>query len=218
MLYDAPHRGSPSPTMSDATTILVDTDLERDYAAAAATGLYLRLVGDGTISSVYEVESEPRFRVLDERLTQETGVYAIGLHASNHRWRDDEQGGSRLVEGGPENGIFCRYDGSFTIRCPECRQPLAPGDEGSEALEEALAVWCDAPNSAYVACPGCAAWTPLTLWRSPAHDFAVGHFAITLYGTHLRSLTDIDHDHFATLLRHRLGDLAGDFAVVYARA
>lgn len=218
MLYDAPHRGSPSPTMSDATTILVDTDLERDDAAAAATGLYLRLVGDGTISSVYEVESEPRFRVLDERFTQETGVYAIGLHASNHRWRDDEQGGSRLVEGGPENGIFCRYDGSFTIRCPECRQPLAPGDEGSEALEEALAVWCDAPNSAYVACPGCAAWTPLTLWRSPAHDFAVGHFAITLYGTHLRSLTDVDHDHFATLLRHRLGDLAGDFAVVYARA
>lgn len=218
MLYDAPHRGSPSPTMSDATTILVDTDLERDDAAAAATGLYLRLVGDGTISSVYEVESEPRFRVLDERLTQETGVYAIGLHASNHRWRDDEQGGSRLVEGGPENGIFCRYDGSFTIRCPECRQPLAPGDEGSEALEEALAVWCDAPNSAYVVCPGCTAWTPLTLWRSPAHDFAVGHFAITLYGTHLRSLTDSDHDHFATLLRQRLGDLASDFAVVYARA
>jgi len=218
MLYDAPRRGSPSPTMSDATTILVDTDLERDDAAAAATGLYLRLVGDGTISSIYEVESEPRFRVLDERLTQDTGVYAIGLHASNHRWRDDEQGGSRMVEGGPENGIFCRYDGSFTIRCPECRQPLAPGDEGSEALEEALAVWCDAPNSAYVACPGCAAWTPLTLWRSPAHDFAVGHFAITLYGTHLRSLTDSDHDHFATLLRQRLGDVAGDFAVVYARA
>lgn len=218
MLYDAPHWGSPSPTMSDATTILVDTDLERDDAAAAATGLYLRLVGDGTLSPVYEVESEPRFRVLDERLTQETGVYAIGLHASSHRWRDDEKGGSHLVEGGPENGIFCRYDGSFTIRCPECRQPLAPGDEGSEALEEALAVWCDAPNSAYVACPGCAAWTPLTLWRSPAHDFAVGHFAITLYGTHLRGLTDSDHDHAATLLRHRLGDVAGDFAVVYARA
>lgn len=218
MLYDAPHWGSPSPTMSDATTILVDTDLERDDAAAAATGLYLRLVGDGTISSVYEVESEPRFRVLDERLTQDTGVYAIGLHASSHRWRDDEHGGSHLVEGGPENGIFCRYDGSFTIRCPECRQPLAPGDEGSEALEEALAVWCDAPNSAYVACPGCAAWTPLTSWRSPAHDFAVGHFAITLYGTHLRSLTDGDHDHAATLLRQRLGDVAGDFAVVYAKA
>lgn len=218
MLYEAPRWGSPSPTMSDATTILVDTDLERDDAAAAATGLYLRLVGDGTISPVYEVESEPRFRVLDERLTQETGVYAIGLHANSHRWRDDEQGGSRLVEGGPENGIFCRYDGSFTIRCPECRQPLAPGDDGSEALEEALAVWCDAPNSAYVACPGCAAWTPLTLWHSPAHDFAVGHFAITLYGTHLRSLTDNAHDHAATLLRHRLGDLAGDFAVVYARA
>jgi hypothetical protein len=218
MLYEAPRWGSPSPTMSDATTILVDTDLERDDAAAAATGLYLRLVGDGTISPIYEVESEPRFRVLDERLTQETGVYAIGLHASSHRWCDDEQGGSRLVEGGPENGIFCRYDGSFTIRCPECRQPLAPGDEGSEALEEALAVWCDAPNSAYVACPGCAAWTPLTLWRSPAHDFAVGHFAITLYGTHLHSLTGKAHDHDATLLRHRLGDLAGDFAVVYAKA
>jgi hypothetical protein len=204
--------------MSDATTILVDTDLEHDDAAAAATGLYLRLVGDGTIAPVYEVESEPRFRVLDERLTEETGVYAIGLHASNHRWRDDEHGGSRLVEGGPENGIFCRYDGSFTIRCPECRQPLAPGDEGSEALEEALAVWCDAPNSAYVACPGCAAWTPLTSWQSPAHDFAVGHYAITLYGTHLRSLTDSNNDHAATLLRHRLGDLASDFAVVYARA
>jgi hypothetical protein len=218
MLYDAPHRGSPSLTMSDATTILVDTDLERDDAAAAATGLYLQLVGDGTISSIYEVESEPRFRVLDERLTQATGVYAIGLHASHHRWRDDEKGGSHLVDGGPENGIFCRYDGGFTIRCPECRQPLAPGDEGSEALEEALAVWCDAPNSAYVACPGCAAWTPLALWRSPAHDFAVGHFAVTLYGTHLRSLTDGDPSHAATALRHRLGDIAGDFAVVYAKA
>src|ERR1700744_4200114 len=112
ILYEGPRWGSTSPTMSDATTILVDTDLERDDAAAAATGLYLRLGGDGTISPVYEVEREPRLGVLDERLTQETGVCAIGLHANSRRWRDDEKGGSRMHEGGPENGIFCRDDGS----------------------------------------------------------------------------------------------------------
>lgn len=218
MLYDAPRGGSPSLTMSDATTILVDTDLERDDAAAAATDLYLHLVGDGTIAAQPSDDEDTRFRVLDERFTAETGVHAIGLHASGHRWYEDGHGGARLIDGGRENGIFCRYDGSFTIRCPECREPLAPGDEGSEALEEALAVWCDAPDSAYVACPSCATWTPLHLWRSPAHDFAVGHFAITLYGAHLKGLVGDGDEHAATLLRHRLGDLAGDYTVVFAKA
>lgn len=204
--------------MSDATTILVDTDLERDDAAAAATSLYLHLVGDGTISPLPIGDEETRFRVLDERLMADTGIRAIGLHASGHRWREDGNGGARLVDGGRENGIFCRYDGGFVIRCPECRETLAPGDEGSEALEEALAVWCDAPDSAYVACPSCATWTPLHLWRSPANDFAVGHFAITLYGAHLQGLARDGDEHAATALRQRLGDIAGDYTVVFAKA
>lgn len=215
MLYDLPHRGSPSVLMSDATTILVDSRLERDDAAAAATALYLRLVGDGTIGS-HAHGAEARFRVTDERLRHDTGILAIGLHASGHRWVDGPDG-SHLVEGGPENGIFSRYDRGFTIRCPDCRTDLSPGEEGSEALEEALSIWCDSPDSAYVACPSCANWTPLVQWRSPNHDFAVGHFAITLYGSHLLSLASTGN-HAATELRQRLGDVAGDYAVVFARA
>jgi len=204
--------------MSDAITILVDTELERDDAAAAATELYRRLVGTGTLAAAPGTEEETRFRVLDDALLNEAGVHSISLHASGHRWCDDDKGGAMMVDGGRENGIFCPYDGTFSIRCPECRQLLSPGDEGSEALEEALAVWIDAPNSAYVACPGCAAWTPLGSWTSPFHDFAVGHFAITLYGAHVRALTGGGDDHAATLLRYRLGDLASDFSVVFARA
>lgn len=217
MLYDAPRGESTSLLMSDATTILVDTELERDDAAAAAVELYRRLVGEGSIAPLPSNPSAPCFPVLDDPLFAESGVRAIGLHASGHRWREDGTGGAVLIDGGRENGIFCPYDGSFCIRCPECNQPLAPGDDGSEALEEALAVWCEAPDSAYVACPSCANWTPLTQWRSPGHDFAVGHFAITLYGAHVRSLTGAGADHAATLLRHRLGDLASDYAVVFAR-
>lgn len=215
MLYDRPRGGSPSRLMSDATTILVDSRLERDDAAAAATALYLRLVGDGTIAAQVH-GTEPRFRVVDERLREQTGILAIGLHASGHRWVAGPEE-SHLVEGGPDNGIFCRYDSGFTVRCPECHVDLSPGDDGSDALEEALTVWCDAPDSAYVACPACAHWTPLSQWRSPAHDFAVGHFAITLYGSHLHGLTG-GGDHQATLLRHRMGDLAADYTVVFARA
>ncbi|SEM41885.1 hypothetical protein SAMN02800694_1011 [Luteibacter sp. UNCMF331Sha3.1] len=218
MLYDEPHGGSPSLIMSDATTILVDTDLERDDAAAAAMDLYLHLVGDGIIAAHPSGDEEARFRVLDERFVADTGIVAIGLHASGHRWREDGRGGAELVDGGRENGIFCRYDGSFSIRCPECGDRLSPGDDGSEALEEALAVWCDAPDSAYVACPSCATWTPLHLWRSPEHDFAVGHYAITLYGAHLKGLLGQANAHAATALRHRLGDLAGDYTVVFAKA
>jgi hypothetical protein len=218
MLYDAPRGGSTSLLMSDATTILVDTELERDDAAAAAVDLYRRLVGDGTIAPLPANLADPYFPVIDDHFLVGSGVRAVGLHASGHRWRADGMGGAMLIDGGRENGIFCPYDGSFSIRCPECRLALAPGDDGSEALEEALAVWCEAPDSAYVACPACSNWTPLTQWRSPAHDFAVGHFAITLYGAHLRSLTGGGDDHAATLLRHRLGDLASDFAVVFARA
>jgi len=217
MLYDAPGGSPPSLVMSDATTILVDTDLERDDAAAAAVGLYLRLVGDGTIAARPEGDEEARFPVLDERFVADTGIRAIGLHASGHRWCGDGHGGAHLVDGGRENGIFCRYDGGFTIRCPECHAALSLGDEGSDALEEALVVWCDAPDSAYVACPTCATWTSLHLWRSPAHDFAVGHFAITLYGAHLKGLLGGD-EYAATLLRHRLGDIAGDYTVVFAKA
>jgi hypothetical protein len=202
--------------MSHATTLLVDTDLERDDAAAAATALYLQLVGDGTISAVPGEGSEPTFAVLDVRLSTDTGITAIGLHASGHRWRPDGQG-AEMVDGGPENGIFCRYDGGFTIRCPQCRELLSPGDEGSDALEDALAVWCDSPDSAFVACPACSTWTPLTTWRSPAHDFAVGHFAISLHGAHLHAFTD-GRDHAATALRLRLGDIAGDYTVVYSSA
>lgn len=218
MLYDAPRGGSPSLLMSDATTILVDTELERDDAAAAAMALYRRLVGDGSIGALPTQGADPYFPVLEGSFLAGSGVRAIGLHASAHRWRDDDTGGAMLVDGGRENGIFCPYDGSFRIRCPECDQPLAPGDEGSEALEEALAIWCESPDSAYVACPACANWTPLTQWRSPTHDFAVGHFAITLYGAHLYALAGGGDDHAATLLRHRLGDLASDYAVVFARA
>lgn len=201
--------------MSDATTILVDSRLQRDDAAAAATDLYLRLVGKGVISPHLFGAGEPRFRTIDEDL-REQGILAIGLHAAGNRWVEGEEG-AYLVEGGPENGIFCRYDAGFRIRCPDCRAVLAPGEEGSDALEEALAVWCDAPDSAYVACPACASWTPLADWRSPDHDFAVGHFAITLLGAHLRSLAG-HSDHSATALRQSLGDLAGDFVLVFARA
>lgn len=204
------------PTMSHATTLLVDTDLERDDAAAAATGLYLKLVGDGTISAVLDPGEDAPFHVLDHRLIAETGIHAIGLHASGHRWLRDGQG-AHMIDGGRENGIFCRYDGSFTIRCPHCRALLAPGDEGSDALEEALAVWCDSPDSAFVACPHCSTWTPLTTWGSPAHDFAVGHFAISLHGAHLRSFID-GNDHAAMALRQRLGDLATDYTVVFSAA
>lgn len=215
MLYDAPRGASPSAVMTQSTTILVDTALERDDAAAAATGLYLRLVGEGTIApQAIQGGSDTRFRVLDPQWSEVFGIEALALHASGHRWRPDPQG-AHLIEGGLENGIFCRYDGSFSIRCPNCANRLAPGDEGSNALEEALAVWCDSPDSAYVACPACAAWSPLTEWASPAHDFAVGHFAITLYGAHVRDLLR-SGDHAATALRHRLGDLASDYTVVFA--
>ena len=217
MLYEVPRGGSPSRVMSEATTILVDTEIERDDAAAAATDLYLHLVGDGIIAALPEREGDACFRVLDARFIEETGVRAVSLHASGHRWQGDTANGAHLVDGGPENGIFCRYDAGFSIRCPECRATLSLGDDGSDALEEALAVWCDAPDSAYVACPTCAAWTALPLWRSPMHDFAVGHFAITLYGSHLKGLLG-GHEHAATTLRHRLGDLAGDYAVVFANA
>jgi hypothetical protein len=200
--------------MSTPTTLLVDTELERDDAAAAATALYLKLAGDGTISPLPSAGLEPVFDVLDPRLMEETGITAIGLHASGHRWRLEGQA-AEMVDGGPENGIFCRYDGSFTIRCPECLAPLSPGDEGSDALEEALSLWADASDSAFVACPNCAAWTPLTTWRSPEHDFAVGHFAISLHGVHLRAFTD-PGNHAAMALRQRLGDLASDFTVVYS--
>lgn len=202
--------------MSHATTILVDTELERDDAAAAATALYLRLVGDGTMAPRPAGDADAAFRLLDDHLVAETGIYAIGLHASHHRWVEDGMG-AHMVDGGPENGIFCRYDGGFTIRCPECRAAMSPGDEGSDALEEALAVWCDSPDSAYVACPSCATWTPLGHWQSPQHDFAVGHFAITLHGTHLRGFMD-STNHAATALRQRLGDLARDYTVVFATA
>ncbi|KAG9603567.1 hypothetical protein KCV01_g6785, partial [Aureobasidium melanogenum] len=201
--------------MSDPTTILVDARVEHDDAAAAAMALYLRLVGDGTIGPHLFGAGEPRFRVHDAAL-RERGVLALGLHASGHRWVADDEG-AHLVDGGPENGIFSPYNGSFRIRCPDCREVLAPGEDGSESLEEALAVWCEAPNSAYVVCPSCASWTPLVDWRSPSHDFAVGHFAITLYGAHLRGLAG-GHDHADTVLRHRLGDLASDFVLVFARA
>ena len=202
--------------MSHPTTLLVDTDLERDDAAAAATALYLKLSADGTISPLPGPGADPSFEVLDRRLSADTGITSIGLHASGHRWVADGQG-ALMVEGGPENGIFCRYDGSFTIRCPQCFEPLSPGDEGAEALEEALAVWCESPDSAFVACPGCSTWTPLTHWASPARDFAVGHFAISLHGVHLSSLADGD-DHAAIALRLRLGDLASDHTIVYSAA
>jgi hypothetical protein len=200
--------------MSTPTTLLVDTDLERDDAAAAATALYLKLAGDGTISPLPRPGRDPAFDVLDRKLVEDSGITAIGLHASGHRWRVEGQA-AEMIDGGPENGIFCRYDGSFTIRCPQCHALLSPGDEGSEALEEALAVWCDSPDSAFVACPACSTWTPLTHWRSPRHDFAVGHFAISLQGIHLGSFID-PASHAATALRQRLGDLAGDFTVVFS--
>ncbi|QWT20020.1 hypothetical protein KPL74_20010 [Bacillus sp. NP157] len=202
--------------MNHPTTLLVDTDLERDDAAAAANSLYLKLVGDGTIAPRPNEGEDAPFALLDLPLSVDTGIFAIGLHASGHRWRVDGQG-AHMVDGGRENGIFCRYDGSFTIRCPQCRATLAPGDEGSDALEEALSVWCDAPDSAFVACPACSTWTPLTTWQSPGHDFAVGHFAISLHGVHLRHFLD-GQDHAAMALRQRLGDLAGDFTVVFSAA
>ncbi|HEY4091126.1 MAG TPA: hypothetical protein VGN46_06390 [Luteibacter sp.] len=200
--------------MSQPTTLLVDTDLERDDAAAAANALYLKLVGDGTISPLPGMAEDAPFEVLDRRLTADTGITAIGLHASGHRWRLEGQA-AEMVDGGRENGIFCRYDGSFTIRCPQCLAPLSPGDEGSDALEEALIVWCDSPDSAFVACPNCSTWTPLTTWQSPRHDFAVGHFAISLHGVHLHAFTD-HRNHAAMALRQRLGDLASDYTVVYS--
>jgi hypothetical protein len=200
--------------MNHLTTLLVDTTLERDDAAAAATSLYLKLIGDGTISPVVDPGMDTPFKVVDHQLMADTGVFAIGLHASGHHWIDDGQR-ALMVDGGPENGIFCRYDGSFTIRCPHCRELLSPGGEGSEALEEALAVWCDSPDSAFVACPACSTWTPLTHWTSPTHDFAVGHFAISLHGVHMRSLTG-GGNHAAMALRLRLGDLASDYTVVYS--
>lgn len=200
--------------MSTLTTLLVDTDLERDDAAAAATALYQKLAGDGTISPLPRPGRDAAFDVLDRRLIDETGITAIGLHASGHWWRLDGQR-AEMVDGGPENGIFCRYDGSFTIRCPECHQLLSPGDEGSDALEEALAMWSDSSDAAPVVCPTCAEWTPLARWRSPGHDFAVGHFAISLHGAHLRAFTD-PGNHAAMALRQRLGDLAADFTVVFS--
>ncbi|MGN6482028.1 hypothetical protein [Luteibacter sp.] len=213
--------------MSQPTTLLVDTELDRDDAAAAATELYLRLAADGTISPLpfagaTGVAGQPlplrgtdtRFEILDRHLVEETGITAIGLHASGHYWRLDGQA-AEMVEGGPENGIFCRYDGSFSIRCPQCLAPLSPGDDGSDALEEALAVWSDSPDSAFVACPNCSTWTPLTTWRSPGHDFAVGHFAISLHGAHLRAFTE-PGNHAAMALRQRLGDLATDYTVVFS--
>jgi hypothetical protein len=200
--------------MSTPTTLLVDTELERDDAAAAAMALYLKLAGDGTISPLPHLGQDPVFEVLDRRLAEATGITAIGLHATGHRWRIDGQA-AEMVEGGPENGIFCRYDGSFTIRCPECHHALSPDDDAGEALEQALAMWSDGSDTAPVVCPSCAEWTPLARWRSPGHDFAVGHFAISLHGAHLRHFTHAG-DHAAMALRQRLGDLAADFTVVFS--
>lgn len=200
--------------MSTPTTLLVDTELERDDAAAAAMALYLKLAGDGTISPLPSPGRDPAFEVLDRRLAEDAGITAIGLHASGHRWQADGQA-AEMIDGGPENGIFCRYDGSFTIRCPECHEPLSPGDEASEALEQALAMWSDGSDAAPVVCPNCGEWTPLARWRSPDHDFAVGHFAISLHGAHLRDFTK-PANHAAMALRQRLGDLAGDFTVVFS--
>ncbi|MBB3227814.1 uncharacterized protein YbaR (Trm112 family) [Luteibacter sp. Sphag1AF] len=202
--------------MNHDTTILVDTQLERDDAAAAAMDIYLRLAGEGMLSPQLENAETPRFRLLDTRLAG-PGIHAVTLHATGHKWVHDGMA-ARLVEGGRENGIFCRYDGIFVVQCPDCRHELSLGDEGSEALEEALSVWCEAPDSAYVACPACATWTPLPAWRSPRRDFAVGHFAISLHGTQLHELSRGGGSHAALALRHRLGDLAGEFTVVYGRS
>ncbi|TCV92108.1 hypothetical protein EC912_108102 [Luteibacter rhizovicinus] len=204
--------------MTDDTTILVDTQLEREDAAAAAMDLYRRLVGDGTLGAQPSDEVSPRFRTLDDRLAGTgTGIHAVTIHANGHRWVADDRGGARLVDGGRENGIFCRYDGGFVVQCPDCHYDLSLGDEGSEALEEALAVWCDTPDSAYVACPACATWTPLTTWRSPRHDFAVGHFGISLHGRQLRELIHSGGTHASFALRHQLGDLAGEYTVIFSR-
>jgi len=43
----------------------------------------------------------------------------------------------------------------------------------------------------------------------------VGHFAISLHGVHMRSLTG-GGNHAAMALRLRLGDLASDYTVVYS--
>ena len=206
--------------MNDDTTTLVDTQLERDDAPAAAMALYRRLVGMQAIDPVLYSDASPRFLVLDAfpgfAGADAQRVVAVEIHASGHRWWDDG-GKAVLAEGGGENGLYSRTRGNFGARCPECSHVVVPGEDGSDALEEALAIWCDAPDSAFLACPACAAWTPLPQWGSPGHDFAAGHFGITLWGCHLRVLVDAPHSHQALLWRQLLGDVAGDFAVVYGR-
>jgi hypothetical protein len=206
--------------MNDETTSLVDTQLERDDAPAAAVALYRRFVAMQAIEPAPDVRGT-RFAVgpsFPGFVAADAGrVAAVEFHANGYRWMPNE-GGAMLVDGGGENGLFCRTRGNFGAACPECDHVVIPGEDGSEALEEAVAIWCEAPDSAFLACPACAVWTPLPQWRSPNHDFAVGHFGITLWGDHLRVLTDAPHSHQALQWRQLLGDLAGDFAVVYGRS
>jgi hypothetical protein len=206
--------------MNDDLTTLVDTQLDRDDAPAAAMALYRRLVGMQAIVPVPDADPV-RFAVLAAFPgfpgVDTAAVVAIEIHANGHRWQSNGLGEVTLVEGGGENGLFCRTHGNFGACCPECAHVVIPGEDGSDALEEAVAIWCETPDSAFLACPACATWTPLPHWHSPNHDFAVGHFGITLWGTHLRVLTDAPRSHQALQWRQALGDLAGDFAVVYGR-
>jgi hypothetical protein len=222
--------------MSDSNTSLIDTQLAQNHAPSAARSLYAKLVGQGAIeiaprkdiphclATAFAVREG--FTAFDAALddlsvyAQETSdrrIAAVEIHASGHRWEPAEHGGAILVEGGGDHGIFGNFDGGFAATCPACAHAVVLGEEGGEALEEALTVWADAPESGYMACPDCSTWAPLPEWRSANHDFAVGHYAVTFWGEHMRALTERPLDSTTVAIRHLAGDTRGDFAVVYCR-
>jgi hypothetical protein len=222
--------------MSHSNTSLVDTQLAQIQAPAAARSLYARLVGQGAIENDLRKDIphclatafavREGFTTFDAALgalpgsAQDAGrprITAVEIHASGHRWEPAGHGGAILVEGGGDNGIFANFNGGFVANCPACAYAVMLGEEGGEALEEALTVWSDAPESGYMACPECSTWAPLPEWRSTRHDFAVGHYAMTLWGEHMLALTGRPGDGAVKEVRLLAGDARGDFAVVYCR-
>lgn len=198
--------------MGDVSTSLVDTAIAREAAPRAARELYERLVDSGVIVAelrdglalgelAFPLRADFRGlddlegwgspeRKVDAHSPGSTRITGIEIVVTGHVWQIDAKSRPELAARSRSYGLFMNFDGGFSVNCPSCGGAVELGAEGSEALYQALDVWCDAPESSRLRCGSCHATAPLSAWRSKNYEFAAGHLGITLWREHLLGLVE----------------------------